>query len=162
MDKGAIGEMSATITPEIRHRLALHGRILGQFTMDELWQLSTAIDTVIHRAHTREDWQDILSTVCRVSGFSWDEMVSKSRTAELAYARQIAMALIYERTTMSLAQVGEKFGGRDHGTVLWANETVRARRGTSQGKLINTVEAALKQASLAAAEAAAISPPEHA
>lgn len=133
----------ATVNPEFSHRLSINGRDLGQFTNDELWQLRVAIDGALTGVQAYEEWQLILTTVCRVSGFSWEEMTSKCRMGRLAYARQIAMAIIYERTGMSLNQVGSKFGGRDHGTVLWAIKIVQGRRGTSDGKLIRLVEAAL-------------------
>jgi chromosomal replication initiator protein len=58
------------------------------------------------------------------------EMYSKKRVRSLARPRQIAMALAKELTPMSLPEIGEAFGGRDHTTVLHAcrkvNELVEA------------------------------------
>lgn len=48
------------------------------------------------------------------------EMYSKKRVRSLARPRQIAMALAKELTPMSLPEIGESFGGRDHTTVLHA------------------------------------------
>ena len=48
------------------------------------------------------------------------EMYSKKRVRSLARPRQIAMALAKELTPMSLPDIGEAFGGRDHTTVLHA------------------------------------------
>jgi chromosomal replication initiator protein len=48
------------------------------------------------------------------------EMYSKKRVRSLARPRQIAMALAKELTPMSLPEIGEAFGGRDHTTVLHA------------------------------------------
>jgi chromosomal replication initiator protein len=47
-------------------------------------------------------------------------MYSKKRVRSLARPRQIAMALTKELTPMSLPEIGEAFGGRDHTTVLHA------------------------------------------
>ena len=54
------------------------------------------------------------------------EMYSKKRVRSLARPRQIAMALAKELTPMSLPEIGEAFGGRDHTTVLHACRRVHA------------------------------------
>lgn len=54
-----------------------------------------------------------------------DAMRSKRRTAALSHPRQIAMFLSREMTGLSLAEIGRKFGGRDHTTVLHACEKIR-------------------------------------
>jgi chromosomal replication initiator protein len=51
---------------------------------------------------------------------SLSDMLSAKRTRSIARARQLAMALTKELTTMSLKEIGEAFGGRDHTTVLHA------------------------------------------
>lgn len=53
------------------------------------------------------------------------EMYSKKRIRSLARPRQVAMALAKELTPMSLPEIGEAFGGRDHTTVLHACRKVR-------------------------------------
>lgn len=52
------------------------------------------------------------------------EFKLKKRTRIIAFPRQIAMYLCRELTDMSLPQIGEKFGGRDHTTVLHACEKI--------------------------------------
>jgi len=47
-------------------------------------------------------------------------MYSKKRTRNVARPRQMAMALAKELTQLSLPDIGEAFGGRDHTTVLHA------------------------------------------
>ena len=56
------------------------------------------------------------------------DMTSKRRPASIANPRMIAMYLSRKLTSNSLAEIGEAFGGRDHGTVLHAQKTVEARR----------------------------------
>ena len=53
------------------------------------------------------------------------EMYSKKRVRSLARPRQVAMALAKELTPMSLPEIGEAFGGRDHTTVLHACRKVQ-------------------------------------
>ena len=47
-------------------------------------------------------------------------MYSKKRSRNVARPRQVAMALAKELTQLSLPDIGEAFGGRDHTTVLHA------------------------------------------
>ena len=55
------------------------------------------------------------------------DMTSKRRPANIAFPRQIAMYLARELTKMSLNEIGDAFGGRDHGTVLHACKLVKRR-----------------------------------
>lgn len=48
------------------------------------------------------------------------DMYSKKRSRTIARPRQIAMALAKELTQLSLPDIGDAFGGRDHTTVLHA------------------------------------------
>lgn len=55
------------------------------------------------------------------------DMTSKRRPQNIAFPRQIAMYLSRELTKGSLSEIGDAFGGRDHGTVLHAHRLVRER-----------------------------------
>ena len=55
------------------------------------------------------------------------DMTSKRRPANIAFPRQVAMYLARELTKTSLSEIGDAFGGRDHGTVLHAHRLVRDR-----------------------------------
>jgi chromosomal replication initiator protein len=52
------------------------------------------------------------------------DMLSKRRPANIAFPRQVAMYLCRVMTTQSLSDIGNEFGGRDHGTVIYACKTV--------------------------------------
>ncbi len=52
------------------------------------------------------------------------EMTSKKRPANIALVRQIAMYLCRKLTAHSLQEIGKRFGGRDHGTVMYAIRAV--------------------------------------
>ena len=56
---------------------------------------------------------------------------SKRRSRGTLVARQVAMALARRLTPLSLEQIGEYFGGRDHSTVLHACRKVEAGRDAS-------------------------------
>jgi chromosomal replication initiator protein len=60
------------------------------------------------------------------------DMTSKRRPANIAFPRQIAMFLTRELTKLSLSEIGDAFGGRDHGTVLHAHRLVKERSVTDE------------------------------
>jgi len=55
------------------------------------------------------------------------DMTSKRRPANIAFPRQVAMYLSRELTKASLNDIGEAFGGKDHGTVMHACKLVKRR-----------------------------------
>ena len=62
----------------------------------------------------------IQKKVAEYFNIKFSDMLSKRRTRAIARPRQIAMSLSKELTNHSLPEIGEKFGGRDHTTVLYA------------------------------------------
>ena len=63
---------------------------------------------------------NIQRTVAEYYKIKVSEMYSKKRSRTIARPRQIAMALAKELTPLSLPDIGDAFGGRDHTTVLHA------------------------------------------
>jgi len=74
--------------------------------------------------------ENIQKTVADFYKIKVADMYSKTRTRNLARPRQIAMALAKELTNLSLPEIGESFGGRDHTTVLHACRKVVELRET--------------------------------
>jgi chromosomal replication initiator protein len=62
----------------------------------------------------------IQDAVCERFGITREELLSTSRTARLAWPRQVAMYLAREQTQASLPAIGAAFGGRNHTTVMHA------------------------------------------
>ncbi|MDP1673413.1 MAG: chromosomal replication initiator protein DnaA [Burkholderiales bacterium] len=75
--------------------------------------------------------ENIQRTVADYYKIKVSEMYSKKRTRNVARPRQVAMALAKELTQMSLPDIGEAFGGRDHTTVLHACRKIAQLRDTS-------------------------------
>lgn len=63
---------------------------------------------------------DIIGQVAKYFHLTFDQIVGRSRTKNVALARQIAMYLSREMTSISLKDIGDVFGGRDHTTVMHA------------------------------------------
>src|SRR5258708_4437228 len=64
--------------------------------------------------------EDIQRTVARQYDVSRSDLLSARRTANVVRPRQIAMYLAKTLTLRSLPEIGRRFGGRDHTTVLHA------------------------------------------
>lgn len=67
------------------------------------------------------------------------DMTSKRRPAHIAFPRQIAMYLARELTPSSLTDIGDAFGGKDHGTVIHANKLIKKRM-LSDDKMRHVIE----------------------
>lgn len=63
---------------------------------------------------------DIIGQVAKYFHLTFDDVVGRSRTKNVNLARQIAMYLSREMTSMSLLDIGKVFNGRDHTTVMHA------------------------------------------
>jgi len=68
----------------------------------------------------------IQEAVCRLHGLTADELLSPRRSPRVAHARQLAMYLAKEMTSLSLAEIARSFD-RDHSTVIHAIRSVTAR-----------------------------------
>ena len=68
--------------------------------------------------------ENIQKTVAEFYGIRVSDLKSKRRNRQIARPRQVAMALAKELTSMSLPDIGDNFGGRDHTTVIHACKKV--------------------------------------
>ncbi|MFU8826155.1 MAG: chromosomal replication initiator protein DnaA [Brevefilum sp.] len=68
--------------------------------------------------------EDVLTAVSAAFGISNERLLGRERTREVALPRQVAMYLLREEGGVSLPQIGEFVGGRDHTTVIYACEKV--------------------------------------
>lgn len=71
---------------------------------------------------------NIQKTVADYYKLKVSDLLSKKRVRNIARPRQIAMTLAKDLTQMSLPEIGDAFGGRDHTTVLHACRTIAAHR----------------------------------
>jgi chromosomal replication initiator protein len=87
---------------------------------------------VLDRMYPRHDSgvrsiEQVQAAVAAFYGISVEDLVSSSRTARIAWPRQLAIHLVRELTDASLTKIGEAFGGRNHATVLHACKRVSDR-----------------------------------
>ncbi|MHB8528300.1 MAG: chromosomal replication initiator protein DnaA [Caulobacteraceae bacterium] len=134
------------LRPEILEFLA------DRFT-DNIRELEGALNTLVVRAGTGLDAlrldeaqnllrphlrggerritvDDIQKAASDHFGLKQADLISERRTRSVARPRQAAMWLAKQLTTRSLPDIGRRFGGRDHTTVIHAVRRIEALRAT--------------------------------
>ena len=88
--------------------------------------------------------EDIQRVVARHYNVSRGDLLSARRTANVVRPRQVAMYLAKTMTLRSLPEIGRRFGGRDHTTVLHAVRKIEGLIGNDQS-LADEVESLKRQ-----------------
>jgi chromosomal replication initiator protein len=101
---------------------SLSGREISRETVEQL-----LLDILQAEAKKTVTIDQIQKKVAEHFDVRLADMTSKRRPANIAFPRQVAMYLARRHTKASLHEIGETFGGRDHGTVLHACKTVSVR-----------------------------------
>jgi len=87
-----------------------------------------ALRDILNVASRQISVDGIQKTVAEYFKLKMSDMHSKKRSRNVARPRQVAMSLAKELTPMSLPEIGEAFGNRDHTTVLHACRTISTLR----------------------------------
>ncbi|MBO4626034.1 MAG: AAA family ATPase [Alphaproteobacteria bacterium] len=66
----------------------------------------------------------MVKSMCATLGVSYDAVCGTGRNRSLVLARQVMMAVLHRATKLSLAEIGNYVGGRDHATVMYALKQV--------------------------------------
>jgi chromosomal replication initiator protein len=101
---------------------SLSGREISRETVEQLLQ-----DILREEAKKTVTIDQIQKNVAEYFDVRLADMTSKRRPANIAFPRQVAMYLARRRTKASFHEIGDAFGGRDHGTVMHACKTVSVR-----------------------------------
>jgi len=101
------------------NRLLAHNKLTGQVVTVEMAERAVR-DLVRPQDPKRVKIEDIQRVVARQYNVSRADLLSSRRTANVVRPRQIAMYLAKALTLRSLPEIGRRFGGRDHTTVLHA------------------------------------------
>jgi chromosomal replication initiator protein len=94
----------------------------------------------------RFDAHDIQRLVARHFNVSEESLRGKRRTDTIAFPRQIGMYIARTMTDLSLAEIGAKFGGRDHTTVMHACQKIEGLM-SNDPEIRRTVEDLMAQLS---------------
>ena len=84
----------------------------------------------------------IMQTVSDYYSVTLSELVGPTRKREVTVPRQVAIYLTREMTGMSLPQIGEVFGGRDHTTIMHSCKVMEnaINKDSSMKNLVNSVK----------------------
>lgn len=85
----------------------------------------------------------IINEVARTYNVSPTDIRSNKRAAQISSARQVAAYVVREITQMSMAAIGEEFGGRDHSTIVYAIQQVEKNM-TQDSHYKETIEDIIK------------------
>jgi chromosomal replication initiator protein len=101
------------------NRLLAHSKLTGQPVTLEMAEREVR-DLVRPQEPKRIKIEEIQRIVARQYNVSRGDLLSSRRTANVVRPRQVAMYLAKTLTLRSLPEIGRRFGGRDHTTVLHA------------------------------------------
>lgn len=80
---------------------------------------------ITHNEKEQITVEEITKMVASKMGIKIHDLKSKKRNKNLAIARQVAMFLARKLTSASYPDIGEKIGGRDHSTVIYAFNKIK-------------------------------------
>ena len=108
-------------------------------------------ERVVARAVNLEKKQltadDIIQTVAQHFSLKPKDLISKSRKQAIVRARQLAIFLCHKYTDMPYLQIGQRFGGRDHSTIIYSCNQVTKDLSTVKDyrRTLEEIEAKLKR-----------------
>ncbi len=116
--------LSRTINRNVRelvgglHKLIAYAQLTGQQVSLQLAE--DQLTDILSANRRRITIDEIQRTVCQFYRIDRSEMSSKRRARAVVRPRQVAMYLAKVLTPRSYPEIGRKFGGRDHSTVIHA------------------------------------------
>ena len=126
-----LGYIAKTVTHNGRdlegalNRLLAHNKLTGHPVTLEMAEREVR-DLIRPQEPKRVKIEDIQRVVARQYNVSRSDLLSSRRTANVVRPRQVAMYLAKTLTLRSLPEIGRRFGGRDHTTVLHAVRKIEA------------------------------------
>ncbi|MCA8958932.1 MAG: chromosomal replication initiator protein DnaA, partial [Planctomycetes bacterium] len=131
----------------------LEGAVLRLQTMVTIERRPMDVDNVrasladvFQSESPRIDFQRILEAVLAEFDVTREDLESARRSRSVVLPRQIAMFLARRHTDLSLNEIGSRFGGRDHSTVLHALSKIEGQitKDPKIRSLVENVELALR------------------
>jgi len=107
-------------------RVVAYARFTSQPITMEL--VKEALKDILAAGNRVISIETIQKTMAEYYKIELADMHSKKRSRDIARPRQVAMALAKELTSLSLPNIGDAFGGRDHTTVLHAVRKIGGER----------------------------------
>ena len=134
IDDDVISYLASNFSKDVRSLEGCIKRLLFyaiQFSNRDHIDMALAIETFKGQVESPAEGQEISADLVKrivadYYGLTKQQLISKSRTSNIASARQIAMYLCRFIIDMPFVKIGEEFGKRDHSTVMSACRKVEA------------------------------------
>jgi chromosomal replication initiator protein len=127
IDDGVLEYIASKVSSNIRELEGTLIRVTAFASLNRVPVDLSLVQTILKDLITLDDGDisptDIIEHVARYFELSLDDIYGTSRAASIAQARQIAMYLCRELTSLSLPKIGQLIG-RDHTTVMYANNKI--------------------------------------
>lgn len=129
LPREAIEYIASQYTSNIRE---LEGALIRALAYISLSGLSMTVENIATVLNPKVEQitaspETIIDVAVEILNVSAEDLVSSSRRREISNARQIAMYLMRQHTDLSLPRIGEKFGGKDHTTVMYSCDKIAKR-----------------------------------
>ena len=125
-----LNHVARTVTSSFRELEGAFNQLVFRHSFEPDIPLDRVDDILGHLVrvdeHKRIRIEDIQKTVAQHYNVPRSELLSNRRTRSVVRPRQIAMFLSKTMTPRSLPEIGRRFGGKDHTTVLHAVRKVEA------------------------------------
>ncbi|MDQ6958798.1 MAG: chromosomal replication initiator protein DnaA [Mariprofundaceae bacterium] len=129
--------LATRITSNVRElegaltRLTAHATLTGRIIDMDFSR--RVLRDLLHEEVKVVSVEDIQKHVANYYNIRLQDMRSKKRSRNIAFPRQVAMYCSKVMTSLSLPEIGECFGGRDHTTVLYATRKIDTLQQQDEG-----------------------------
>ncbi|MHB8232458.1 MAG: chromosomal replication initiator protein DnaA [bacterium] len=91
--------------------------------------------------------ENVIKSVCNYFNIKIGDIKSNKKLKEFVEPRQIAMYLIRHYTDLSFPEIGDKFGGKDHSSIIYAVNKVKNNLKNNEGleKILNNIIKIIKK-----------------
>ena len=123
-----LGYIASTVTKNIRelegalNRVVMTCKVVG-FT-PTLDKVKSILATTNTNNSSKTSYKSIIKVVSEFYDIKEEDLINQSRKRQIVLPRQICMYLMREEMKSSYPFIGEKFGGRDHTTVMHACDKI--------------------------------------
>lgn len=137
LDEKICEYIADTVTSNIRelegalNRVVATSRLSGK--SPSLDKVKTLLSSNKRRARSKLTPKTIIKTVSEFYDVREEQLMDKSRKREIVKPRQVCMYLIREELKNSYPFIGDRFGGRDHTTVMHAVKKINKNLETDEG-----------------------------
>ena len=149
--ENVISFIAKNVESSVRELEGIVNSIMAYSVVDNCEIDLALAERVVARAVNLEKKQltadDIIQTVAQHFALKPKDLISKSRKQAIVRARQLAIFLCHKYTDMPYLQIGQRFGGRDHSTIIYSCNQVTKDLSTVKDyrRTLEEIEAKLKR-----------------